>query len=154
MGSLHYPPEANSVNAPDLTGTLLTIVVSTTVDCNMTITGNGTRGNVVDYDAAEMEVGEDLTYTGCSLAGPTWPECWGYLTQCHGDTDGDVDVDTVDWPKFRDSFGKAYPHVDYDPCADFDRDGDVDTVDWPEFRDNFGGTPAADCTPGGTWPPL
>ena len=82
------------------------------------------------------------------------PACWDYLTQCHGDTDGDGDVDTVDWPPFRDAFGSTYPAADYQPCGDMDHDGDVDTVDWPEFRDNFGGTPTADCTPGGTWPPL
>ena len=82
----------------------------------------------------------------------TVPPCWDYLTQCHGDTDGDGDVDTVDWPIFRDSFGYAYPSVNYHPCGDMDHDGDVDTVDWPEFRDNFG-YPTADCTPGGTWPP-
>ena len=83
----------------------------------------------------------------------TVPPCWDYLTQCHGDVDGDGDVDTVDWPIFRDSFGYAYPSPDYHPCGDMDHDGDVDTVDWPEFRDNFGYAAPADCTPGGAWPP-
>ena len=81
------------------------------------------------------------------------PACWDYLTQCHGDTDGDGDVDTVDWPIFRDSFGYAYPTAEYHPCGDMDHDGDVDTVDWPAFRDNFGYASPADCTPGGAWPP-
>ena len=81
------------------------------------------------------------------------PLCWGASTQCHGDVDDDCDVDTVDWPLFRDAFGSAYPAPQYNPCADLDRDGDVDTVDWPDFRDNFGGAVADDCTPGGTWPP-
>lgn len=85
---------------------------------------------------------------------PIIPACWDFLTQCHGDTDGDGDVDTVDWPTFRDSFGATYPEADYHPCGDMDHDGDVDTVDWPEFRDNFGDTPTADCTPGGVWPPI
>ena len=76
------------------------------------------------------------------------------MTQCNGDVDGDGDVDTVDWPVFRDSFGYAYPAAEYHPCGDMDHDGDVDTVDWPSFRDNFGYPAAADCTPGGTWPPL
>ena len=82
------------------------------------------------------------------------PPCWRYVTQCNGDVDGDGDVDTVDWPVFRDSFGYAYPAAQYQPCGDMDHDGDVDTVDWPSFRDNFGYPAAADCTPGGTWPPL
>ena len=81
------------------------------------------------------------------------PACWDYLTQCHGDTDDDGDVDTVDWPVFRDAFGSSYPAAAYHPCGDMDRDGDVDTVDWPSFRDNFGGPVPGDCTPGGIWPP-
>ena len=85
---------------------------------------------------------------------PPVPACWECLTQCHGDTDCDGDVDTVDWPIFRDSFGSTYPSASYHPCGDMDHDGDVDTVDWPEFRDNFGGSPTADCPGGGTWPPI
>ena len=84
------------------------------------------------------------------------PWCWDCLTQCYGDTDCDGDVDTVDWPTFRDSFGSSYPSPDYHPCGDMDHDGDVDTVDWPSFRDNFGagvGELAEDCPTGGTWPP-
>ena len=83
----------------------------------------------------------------------TVPPCWDYSTQCHGDTDDDGDIDTVDWPIFRDAFGHAYPAAQYHPCADLDHDGDVDTADWPEFRDNFGFPAAADCPGGGTWPP-
>ena len=62
----------------------------------------------------------------------------------------------MDWPTFRDSFGKAYPDAAYNPCGDMDHDGDVDTVDWPNFRDNFGkgvGEVPADCPMDGTWPP-
>ena len=81
------------------------------------------------------------------------PWCWLCDTQCHGDCDCDGDVDTVDWPTFRDSFGSSYGDPDYNPCGDMDRDGDVDTVDWPEFRDNFGGPAPGGCPIGGTWPP-
>ena len=79
-----------------------------------------------------------------------YPACWDYSTQCHGDYNEDNDVDTVDWPTFRNGFGFSNPHLSYifNVCADHDRDGDIDTVDWPHFRDNFGGTPAGDCLPG------
>ena len=84
----------------------------------------------------------------------TVPSCWECPTHCHGDTDCDGDIDTVDWPILRDSFGAVYPETDYHPCADFDHDGYVDTVDWPPFRDKFGVTTLpADCPIGGTWPP-
>lgn len=36
-----------------------------------------------------------------------YPDCWDYATQCHGDYDADNDVDTVDWPHFRDNFGRT-----------------------------------------------
>lgn len=84
----------------------------------------------------------------------SYPACWDYPTQCHGDTDGDGDVDTVDWPIFRNGFkGDPYPDAAYmaNACADLDRDGDVDTEDWPLFRNTFkgpGGVAAADCTQG------
>ena len=79
-----------------------------------------------------------------------YPACWDYASQCHGDYDGDGDVDTVDWPIFRDAFGYSYPHPVYvlNACGDHDRDGDIDTADWPEFRDNFGRVPASNCLPG------
>ena len=103
----------------------------------------------------EIVYGVDVDQTVTVQLEPpvTGPACWQYLTQCHGDSDDDGDVDTVDWPVFRDAFGYAHPSAQYHPCADLDHDGDVDTADWPEFRDNFGYTATADCTPGGTWPP-
>jgi hypothetical protein len=81
------------------------------------------------------------------------PACWFYPRQCHGDTDGDNDVDIIDWSPFRTCFAKTYPDAWYYPCADFDRDGDIDITDWPEFRYHFGIWPPADCPPGGIWPP-
>ena len=108
--------------------------------------GAGLTNNTVIMDAAKS-----VTVEFEQLV--TVPPCWDYPTQCHGDCDGSGDVDTADWPTFRDAFGYAYPAAQYNPCGDLDRDGDVDTADWPEFRDNFGHPAAADCTPGGTWPP-
>ncbi|MBN1795761.1 MAG: hypothetical protein JW804_03735 [Sedimentisphaerales bacterium] len=116
MGSLHYPTGNDSPNAPDLAGTLITLNLSGT-DCNVSISGNGTRGNVVDYDAAEMVVGEDIIYGGpCYIAGTCFhddgsnaykywlggsnmpaplpaapwerPVCWCYPRQCRGDING------------------------------------------------------------------
>ena len=123
--------------------------------------GLGTHTDPVDlnivwpngYEQTVYGVAVDQAITVQLEPPVTIPLCWDYLTQCHGDTDGDGDVDTVDWPVFRDSFGYSYPAAQYHPCGDMDHDGDVDTVDWPEFRDNFGYTAIADCTPGGTWPP-
>ena len=85
-----------------------------------------------------------------------YPGCWNCATQCHGDADCDGDVDTGDWPAFRDGFAKSFPCEGYiaNSCGDYDHDGDIDTEDWPEFRDNFGTSPPADCNVAGTWPPL
>ena len=106
------------------------------------------------YEQTVYNVAVDQAITIQLQPPVTVPPCWEYDTQCHGDTDGDGDVDTVDWPTFRDAFGYAYPDAQYHPCGDMDHDGDVDTVDWPEFRDNFGYSAVADCTPGGIWPPI
>jgi hypothetical protein len=146
MGSLHWPTENNSVNAPDLTGTLLTIILSS--DCNLTITGNGTRGNVVDYDAAELKETEDLVYTGCQILPPCFPACnpyyaewlsvgaptsWCNPEQCYGDADGVLNTvkgKTPHWVGAPDlallSLGWRKPHTDPNfstyIAADFDRD--------------------------------
>jgi hypothetical protein len=102
MGSLHYPAEVNSVNAPGDSGDLLSFTVSG--DCNVSIAGNAARGNVVNYDAEAADAvysGCTVTlipvYTGCfPLDHPDWdewhsvgePNSWCYPKQCHGDADG------------------------------------------------------------------
>jgi hypothetical protein len=84
---------------------------------------------------------------------------WYCPTQCHGDADGDGDVDTADWPYLRDSlFSNYWDHWkegygSYEPKADFNHDGDIDTADWPAFRDNCFTSPPADCMPEWVWPP-
>lgn len=149
MGSLYEP----NLAGPSDTGLLCRFDVSG--DCNVAIVVETTRGGVVLENGSTVSIESE----GCSIDIVDIPECWTYSTQCHGDTDGDCDVDTTDWPTFRDGFGKAYPAQDYidNLCADFDHDGDVDTADWPEFRDNFGkncGTGLLqDCPGTGTWPP-
>ncbi len=95
-----------------------------------------------------VDIGADETF---------FPICWNCITQCHGDTtDCDGDVDTIDWPEFRDGFGTDYPQQEYlnHPCGDLDHDGTVGTIDWPEFRYWFGKESVpGDCGCGGTWPP-
>lgn len=80
--------------------------------------------------------------------------CWNN-TQCYGDSDNDGDTDTVDWPIFRNSFGKTYPNILYNPCADYNRDGTVNTVDFSYFRDWFAiSSVPTNCPIGGVWPPM
>ena len=147
MGALY-----ESGNQPGLSGRLCKVRVLK--DCNISLAVNAIR---CGQDAGSNDAGvvlEDGTAVVPALTGTSivrYPSCWDYATQCHGDGQGnDADVDTVDWPLFRDGFGKTPPDQAYydNACGDFDRDGDVDTVDWPEFRDNFGKLPASDCTPG------
>ena len=70
MGSLHSPPEYDSPNAPDLSSAILKFTVSG--DCNVAISGNAARGNVVLYDAtaADVDYGSGCTVT---LAGAPCP---------------------------------------------------------------------------------
>jgi len=161
-GSVTLPVEDVAICMGSLVGTApasVTALATLTVgdgdadDCIIDL--NTIRGGIVDADGNPMTV-------LCSVNGDTasalprtfdvescsYPACWDYPTQCHGDSDGDGDVDTDDWPAFRDGFGYVYPGASYNPCADYDRDGDTDTDDWPAFRDTFGFTPPANCTPG------
>lgn len=155
LGSLYVP---GGPNAPATSGTLCQLTISGTAGTTVTVcvAANTTRGGVVKEDANNATT--NLPICGTVAIPASYPACWAYLTQCNGDTDNNATVDTVDWPRFRDGFGKNYgdvPNTLYlnNVCADYTRDGHIDTVDWPKFRDNFGKTPAANCTPGGTWPP-
>jgi hypothetical protein len=145
LGSLYVDS-----NAPGASGTLFKLQVSGS--CTLAMSVNTIRGGMVDEDGGQIVP----TFVGTAVT--IGPACWQYITQCHADADGDCDVDTGDFPAFRDSFLKTYPDAAYNPCADYNRDGTVNTSDFPEFRDNFLKTCATglaqDCTPGGTWPPL
>jgi len=146
MGSLYEDGEP----APADANTLVVLEITGCGDVNVVVALNAIRGGVVMENPDEA-VTVNLTGDSCTLiceVPPTYPACWDYLTQCHGDVDGSGLVDTSDWPAFRDSFYKSYPDGAYNPCADFNRDGIVDTSDWPEFRDNFYQSPPQDCTPG------
>lgn len=147
MGSLY---EQDVEDPPADTNVLVELTVSGCGTIGVDLELNAIRGGVVmeNPDETPSVTLVDGSVTVGKECGWWYPPCWDYATQCHGDSDGDVDVDTVDWPFFRDGFGKSYPDGAYQPCADYDRDGDIDTVDWPEFRDNFGGVPAIDCPPG------
>jgi hypothetical protein len=100
-----------------------------------------------DTDVYINSVQEFITINASSWS---YPACWDYPTQCYGDADGSGQVDTSDWPAFRDGFGKTHPDPGYisNACADFNKDGAIDTLDWPDFRDYFGSSVPADCPTG------
>jgi uncharacterized protein (DUF2141 family) len=76
-------------------------------------------------------------------------------TQCNADSNGDGNVDTVDFGQFRAAFGGNYGQPKYNPACDYNQDGKVDTVDFGIFRARFGdlGVPA-NCPPAAAWPPV
>ena len=145
-----YQPGAEP--GPADSNVLLEFIIAGRFDVEVKLAQNVIRGGIVMENPNERPT---VNLTGCVMCiAETWndcgPTCWHFpnRTQCHGDADGDGDVDTADWPDFRDAFAKVYPDPAYRPCADYDRDGDIDTLDWPEFRDNFAKNPPADCRPG------
>ena len=56
-----------------------------------------------------------------------------------GDSDGDRDVDNLDFLRFRQTFRISYPDPAYKWYLDFDGDGDVDNLDFLRFRMRFRG---------------
>jgi hypothetical protein len=122
MGALYYPADDSSPNAPPISGTLCTLVLSE--DANVTVTLNEARGGIVLTDpeavatvdlieATEIFAGtvddgqaigtNAITGSGDLLA-PSHPDytewvsvgkpaCWAYPRQCHGDADGSAEGD-------------------------------------------------------------
>jgi hypothetical protein len=147
LGSLYV-----DANAPGGSGTLCVLTVS--ASCNMCVDLNASRGSVVLEDANAAPTNALPVCEAISVV--SGPACWEAplgASQCHADINGDLTVNTSDWPAFRDSFLKTYPDAAYNPCGDYNRDGTVNTSDFPAFRDNFLLSVAADCALGGTWPP-
>jgi len=141
MGSLY------DTQAPATSGTLCVLTVSET--CNLTVTTNATRGNVVLEDASEATV--DLTgATNVAIAGAVaytgphpaeWqavgqPDCWVASInprQCHGDADGASQGKQQFWVSTNDldvliaAWNKSFAAIDGQSvgntpliCADFD----------------------------------
>ncbi|MFK7767248.1 MAG: M4 family metallopeptidase [Mariniblastus sp.] len=54
-----------------------------------------------------------------------------------GDSDGDRDVDGIDFGQFRNTFFKSAGDPDYNRDFDYDDDGDVDGIDFGQFRQRF-----------------
>jgi hypothetical protein len=142
--------------APSDVADLVTIELDCDAACTVTVDveADNLRGGIVgaNWDTVNASASTSVVCTDGGFVCP-WP-CWEFDSQCYGDVDGDDDVDTTDWPVFRDAFGCAWPQACYDACADLDHDGDVDTTDWPNFRDNFGsGNVPNDCPMTCVWPP-
>jgi hypothetical protein len=100
MGSLWHPNDVDHSTQPGTTGTLISFIVSG--DCNVAISGNSARGEVVLEDTTAA----DANYVGCQVVVPSgecfpsghpdyaeWvsvgkPDSWCIERQCHGDADG------------------------------------------------------------------
>jgi hypothetical protein len=146
MGSLYNDPcdpEHNS--APALTGILFRFAIDGYGDCNVVISGNSARGNVVLEDT---EPAGDVTYNSCLVSIPPpecyfgqadyseWsivgkPTCWCFPRQCYGDADGlsegkgsywvytaDLTTMLAAWSKVAPSRGGTLTSAD--ACADID----------------------------------
>lgn len=144
MGSLYASNDpCGHTTAPGKTGVLCRVVVSDT--CTLvTPAADGTRGGVVMEDTegsftVEMIPGDVVLDTG--------PACWGWVHQCYGDIDGDLDVDIDDFYAFAAAFGTAEGNPAYNECANLDQDAgnDCDIDDFYIFAANFGTTPSGTC---------
>ena len=154
----HIVPDGVVCHVPDVVG-------DPNLDAQATIIAAGFTVNIVaecsDTVEAGIVISTDPAYCnepGCGTQVDiyvstgsccTYPACWDWLGQCHGDchgNDGDVDID--DFLLFKAAFATVYPGGNYNPCADNDRDGDVDIDDFLEFKANFAQTGLTGCPQG------
>jgi len=138
MGSLHFPADTGSPNAPALVGYLVKFTVS--ADCNVTVDADASRSaggstGVIDYAAAEKAAG--LPCTPCFILADS-AGC------CPGDTENDLDIDLDDYGAMK---GKLFLYnlfnatyvipstaAEYDACYDTDSDNDIDLDDYGNIK--------------------
>jgi hypothetical protein len=101
MGSLYDELDPEHQDKPGLTGPLFKFSIDGSGDCNVVISGNSARGNVVLEDT---EQADDVTYGTCLVSiigGDCYtgqadyaefeavgkPTCWCFKRQCYGDAD-------------------------------------------------------------------
>jgi hypothetical protein len=117
-------------NNPALTGTLCRVTVSE--NCNLTVAGNATRGNVVMEDTTQANLTGVTIPVGaapeCFPSGhpdyDEWknvvgaPDCWCYTRQCHGDDDNYAEgksgywVSINDLTVLKDAWNKDFPTIE------------------------------------------
>ncbi|MHC4619543.1 MAG: Calx-beta domain-containing protein, partial [Planctomycetota bacterium] len=98
----------------------------------------------VDYSV----IGGTATAGVDYVIGSGGPLCWGYATQCHGDTDNTGDVKGSDFLSLKGSWYECEPDANYNPCADFDHDGCVKGSDFLILKDSWYQTAEANCPTG------
>ena len=127
IGSLHSPPEYDSPNAPDLSSAILKFTVSG--DCNVAISGNAARGNVVLYDATAADVAYG---SGCTVTVPSGG------CACEGDVNGDTFISVLDLSAIVSFLAPAYagtnppytaPAGDAPACYDVNGDTFISVLD-------------------------
>jgi hypothetical protein len=149
MGSIYFPADDSSPNAPDNTGTLCKIKVS--ASANVSIRENVTRGGIVLTDPTVSptviingclvtinQLADNIPANGSDCFPVTFstysdwvalgkPACWCSKYQCDGDADGKTSgfpfnyrVFTADLALVVDNWKKTIDDPTLNPCADID----------------------------------
>lgn len=149
MGSLYV----GAANAPPDTGELIKIEVDS--NCDVEISGNAIRGDIVLEDVTVA----DVNAPGCSVIGmdcdpgvnPTlWetlgkPDAWCCPGQADGDNTGDGSCNVLDLFGVKRAYGTNYataPHGtangEYNCAADGNHDGNVNVLDLFNIKNHYG----------------
>jgi hypothetical protein len=143
-------PCAAHKTTPPSSGTLVTFRVNCAKSLGGAVTvalaKNTARGGVVLEDpAVTPTVNLPATFTVCACS---YPACWDWTRQCHGDADNSTKVKGPDFMILQTAWNAVYPAVLYNPCADFDKNGKVKGSDFMILQTYWNLTPPPDCVLG------
>ena len=134
MGRLDPAPHDSLDSNPILLEIQLFGDGSTDVD----FTTDTLRGGFVGTGSAIVL--NDIVFVGTTVdlaAACSFPSCWNFLTQCHGDGNADGKKNLTDFFDLVDAFGtdktidpEGTAEGEYNPCADYDRSGKVNLTDF------------------------
>jgi len=131
LASLYSPTGVGSPNVPPAAGDLVSLRVSKS--CTLCVSANVPRAGAT---GVVMEDPDQVVTVNLPVCIPVSlePECWSYVGQPCGDSDGSGMVNIADLVALKASWLKSTGQEGYNPCADFDHSGMVNIADLVKLK--------------------
>jgi RHS repeat-associated protein len=137
-----FTATGTALDGTALTGVVasfITQVVAGKTVATLTFSGPNTEhGSLADGTWVIAIDRSKVTLGGVPMAADYSSAGAATIRRLFADQDGDGDVDTIDYIRFRQTLGRSAADTGFNAAFDWDGDGDVDTIDYIRFRQRIG----------------